>query len=88
MSGKEGSVTSINKADPPFWRTASFLFVASVIYCAPLFASLENWGREDWDQFTFRYETPRVALLRDHVLPTWNPQALILLGGTTRVAPQ
>jgi hypothetical protein len=42
-----------------------------------------NWGRRDWDQFTFRYETPRLALLRDRVLPTWNPYAS---GGTVLLA--
>jgi hypothetical protein len=62
---------------------AGLLLLASVVYCAPLFSNLTNWGREDWDQFTFRYDTPRVALLRDRVLPTWNPYAN---GGTVLLA--
>ncbi len=67
----------------PFWRTAALLAAASVLYCLPLFSNLGNAGREDWDQYTFRYETPRVSLLRDHVLPTWNPDAN---GGTVLFA--
>ena len=62
---------------------AVILIAATLIYCAPLFTNLANWGRQDWDQFTFRYETPRLALLRDHVLPTWNPYAN---GGTVLLA--
>ncbi len=59
----------------PFWPTALALLGASVLFCLPLFGQPDNWGRQDWDQFTFRYETPRVALLRDHQLPAWNPYA-------------
>lgn len=57
--------------------------MASAVYCAPIFADLNKWGRQDWDQFSFRSETPRLALLRDHVLPTWNPYAD---GGTVLLA--
>ncbi|MGH9383212.1 MAG: hypothetical protein ACRD2N_02820 [Vicinamibacterales bacterium] len=67
----------------PFWPSALFLVVASALFCAPLFANLDDWGRQDWDQFWFRYETPRLALLRDHVLPAWNPYAE---GGTVLLA--
>ena len=49
------------------------LIVASLIFCLPLFARLDRWGRGDWDQFTFRHLTPRLAMLRDHQLPLWNP---------------
>jgi hypothetical protein len=59
------------------------LVAASVLYCLPLFDRLDLWGRQDWDQFTYRYETPRVALLRDGVLPTWNPYSS---GGTVLLA--
>lgn len=62
---------------------AAWLIVAAVLYCAPLFSNLNNWGRQDWDQFTFRYETPRLSLLQDHALPAWNPYAS---GGTVLLA--
>ena len=62
---------------------AVLLIAATLIYCAPLFTNLGNWGRQDWDQFTFRYATPRLALLRDHALPAWNPYAN---GGTVLLA--
>ena len=37
-----------------------------------LFSETAMWGRQDWDQFTFRYEAPRIALLRDHAMPAWH----------------
>ncbi len=64
-------------------RIALVLAAASTLFCLPLFGNLDRWGRQDWDQFTFRYETPRLALLRDHALPTWNPYAS---GGTALLA--
>jgi hypothetical protein len=63
------------KETPPFWRVALLLVAASILYSLPLFDNLDWGGRRDWDQFTFRYETPRLALLRDHTLPAWNPYA-------------
>jgi hypothetical protein len=74
---------SDERPQSPFWRSALVLIVASLCYCAPLFFNLDKWGRQDWDQFSFRSETPRLALLRDHVLPTWNPYAE---GGTVLLA--
>ena len=60
------------------------LLAASVLAVSPpLFRQLDHWGLRDWDQFTFRYETPRTALLRDHVLPLWNPY---VNGGTVLLA--
>jgi hypothetical protein len=59
------------------------LTIASVLFCVPLFSGLDYHGRSDWDQYTFRYETPRVALLRDHQLPFWNPY---VNGGTVLLA--
>lgn len=67
----------------PSVQCVALLVLASVLLCAPLFLNLRNGGRADWDQFTFRYETPRVALLRDRVLPVWNPYAN---GGTALLA--
>jgi len=67
----------------PFWPSVVILIAASVVYCAPLFTSLDWYGWQDWDQFTFRYETPRVALLRDLQWPVWNPYAN---GGTALLA--
>lgn len=55
------------------WSLHGLLVLASVAYCPWLFTGLDRWGRGDWDQFSFRYETPRVALLRDGQLPLWNP---------------
>lgn len=68
---------------PSFWPCVVLLSAAAVFYCAPLFVNLDALGWQDWDQFTFRYETPRVALLRDHQWPVWNPYAD---GGTVLLA--
>jgi Bacterial membrane protein YfhO len=59
------------------------LIIASLLYCPLLFSNLDRYGRNDWDQFSFRYETPRLALLRDHQLPLWNPY---VNGGTVLLA--
>jgi hypothetical protein len=59
------------------------LIIATLLYCPLLFTGLDSYGRRDWDQFTFRYETPRAALLRDHQLPLWNPY---VNGGTVLLA--
>ena len=49
------------------------LVLASLVYGSQLLSGLDCWGRGDWDQFTFRHATPRVAMLRDGQLPMWNP---------------
>jgi hypothetical protein len=55
------------------------LIALSLLYCAPLFSGLDGHrvpavgGRGDWDQFTFRRLTPRLAMLRDFQIPLWNP---------------
>ncbi|HYW79110.1 MAG TPA: hypothetical protein VE890_06005, partial [Thermoguttaceae bacterium] len=49
------------------------LVLASIAFCPYFFTGLDQWGRGDWDQFTFRFETPRLAILRDGQLPLWNP---------------
>lgn len=67
----------------PFWPVALLLIAASAIYCAPLFQHLDWYGWQDWDQFTFRYETARLAIVRDHEWPFWNPYAN---GGTVLLA--
>lgn len=67
----------------PFWPVAVFLIAASAIYCAPLFQHPDWYGWQDWDQFTFRYETARLAIVRDHQWPFWNPYAN---GGTVLLA--
>ncbi|MGD0897622.1 MAG: hypothetical protein ABR915_07280 [Thermoguttaceae bacterium] len=54
-------------------RPATVLILASLVYCLPLFLQWDGWGRGDWDQSTFRYLTPRLAMLRDGQLPLWNP---------------
>ena len=59
------------------------LLLASIAYCAYLFTGLDQWGRGDWDQFTFRFDTPRVAMLRDGQLPLWNPY---VVGGNVLLA--
>ena len=59
------------------------LVAASVIFCLPLFENPDQTGRQDWDQFTFRYETPRLAMVRDYEVPAWNPYAR---GGTVLLA--
>ncbi|MHC4180624.1 MAG: hypothetical protein ACYSWU_24255, partial [Planctomycetota bacterium] len=55
------------------WSVYGLLLLASVVYCACLFRGSDQWGRGDWDQFSFRYETPRRALLAEGQLPLWNP---------------
>jgi len=55
------------------WSLYGLLVVASAVYSACLFTGLDQWGRGDWDQFSFRYETPRRALLHYGQLPLWNP---------------
>ena len=55
------------------WILYGLLVLASAVYCLGLFSGLDQWGRGDWDQFSFRYETPRTAMLRDRQLPLWNP---------------
>ena len=49
------------------------LALACLVYCLPLLLAGDQWGAGDWDQFTFRAATPRVALLHDGQLPLWNP---------------
>ena len=49
------------------------LVLAAVAYCWCLLTAPGQWGRGDWDQFAFRFQTPRVAILRDGQLPLWNP---------------
>ncbi len=65
------------------WGVYGLLVLASVVYCLLLFSGLDHWGRGDWDQFTFRFETPRTAILRDGQLPLWNPY---VNGGTVLAA--
>jgi len=76
IKGRSGS-------KPQGRRVYIALIIASLLYCPLLFTGLDRYGRHDWDQFTFRYETPRVALLRDHQLPLWNPY---VNGGTVLLA--
>lgn len=79
----ESSAPPRAEASRQFRRIACLLCVLSAFYCLPLFRNLDNWGRQDWDQFTYRYAVARTALLRDHVLPTWNPY---VNGGTVLLA--
>lgn len=76
-------MTRAARPPTPLWPSLLLLVAASIVYCAPLFAHLDWYGWQDWDQFTFRYETPRVALLRDWQWPVWNPYAN---GGTALLA--
>lgn len=55
------------------WCFYGLLVLASVVYGGGLLTGLDDWGRGDWDQFTFRFATPRTAMLRDGQLPLWNP---------------
>ncbi len=76
--------TSAGDRSPPLpWKIYALLVLASVVYCAPLLTGTDLWGRGDWDQFGFRYATPRVAMLRDLQLPLWNPY---VNGGTVLLA--
>lgn len=54
------------------WVSLALVAVA-LLQSVPLFGGLDRYGRRDWDQLSFRYEAPRVALLRDHQVPLWNP---------------
>ncbi len=49
------------------------LILGAVVWSAALLKGLDQWGRGDWDQFSFRYGTARKAWLDDQQLPTWNP---------------
>lgn len=64
------------------WVYFAQIAIAALV-CLPLFDRLDYYGRSDWDQFTVRYETPRVAILRDRQLPLWNPY---VNGGTALLA--
>ena len=59
------------------------LILVAILAGAPLFSGWQKQGRRDWDQFTFRYETPRLAIVRDHQIPFWNPYTN---GGTVLLA--
>lgn len=48
-------------------------FAVAVIYAAPLFKNINNWGQMDWDQFTFWNAAPRKTILTYHQFPLWNP---------------
>lgn len=74
---------SPSKNETRIWYVHLLLVVVSAVYCVPLFSNFDCYGRRDWDQFMFRAETPRLALLRDHQLPLWNPY---VNGGTVLLA--
>lgn len=76
-------VSSPSKPELGIWRVHLLLILVSIAYCLPLFSNFDSYGRRDWDQFMFRAETPRIALLRDHQLPLWNPY---VNGGTVLLA--
>lgn len=48
-------------------------FIIAIIYAAPLFNNINNWGQMDWDQFTFWNAVPRKTILTYHQFPLWNP---------------
>jgi hypothetical protein len=83
MAGSSLEVTESGKQSHFLTRTNLLLVVAAVLYCLPLFSNTECYGRRDWDQSLFRAQTPRVAILRDHQLPLWNPY---VNGGTVLLA--
>lgn len=66
-----------------WWTTNLALAGICLVACAPLFISVEHYGRLDWDINFFMNEVPRLALLRDHQLPLWNPY---VNGGTVLLA--
>jgi len=55
------------------WSVYGLLLLVSLAYGLPLLSRPDYWGRCDWDQFSFRYATPQLAMLRDRQLPLWNP---------------
>lgn len=64
-----GSFFFCNRAIVPFL----IFFAVAVIYAAPLFKNINNWGQMDWDQFTFWNAVPRKTILTYHQFPLWNP---------------
>jgi len=68
-----GPQSKTGKAMRSPWIVYALLVAASLAYCPRLFSGLDQWGRGDWDQFTFRYAAPRRAMLVDGQLPLWNP---------------
>ena len=55
----------------------------SLVFFAPIFHDLENWGIGDWDQHAFYHEAGRVSLLEYGQVPEWNPY---YCGGTDLLA--
>lgn len=49
------------------------LVLAALGWGAGLFGGLDRWGRGDWDQFVFRYDSARRAWLTHGEWPLWNP---------------
>src|SRR3990172_6306031 len=49
------------------------LFVISAVFTFPIFKSLHNTGKSDWDQHCFLDEIPRKTILDFGQLPLWNP---------------
>ena len=65
------------------WPSVLLLACATLLLCAPLLTRWEAYGWQDWDQFTFRHETARLAVATFMDWPVWNPFAE---GGTVLLA--
>lgn len=65
------------------WPSVLLLACATLLLCAPLLTRWDAYGWQDWDQFTFRHETARLAVMQYAEWPVWNPFAE---GGTVLLA--
>lgn len=76
-------MTRVERSTYRLWPSVLLLIAGAAVLCAPLFAALDHYGWQDWDQFTFRHETARLAIMRDRQWPVWNPYSN---GGTALIA--
>ena len=49
------------------------LAVIALVHTLPIFADLDNYGIEDWDQHFFYHAVPRATILEYRQIPLWNP---------------
>ena len=49
------------------------LGAAALLFAAPVFIDLGNWGILDWDQHLFHHAVPRSTILDYGEFPLWNP---------------
>lgn len=54
--------------------TALLIFVLiSIAFLSPVLTNFDYYGINDWNAWSFRYETQRKTILDYHQIPLWNP---------------